>query len=134
MTEVHQAQVRWSDMDIMGHVNHARYLHFFEDARMALLAVSPAGLAGSAAGDRGYIAARVAVDYQSPAEFRPGIMLRVETRISRIGTTSWTFDQRMFDGDTAIAKCECVLVGYDYAGGRPRPLADDERAFWAALQ
>jgi acyl-CoA thioester hydrolase len=127
---MYMAQVRWSDADIMGHVNHARYLSFFEDARMTLLASSPAGLAG-ADGDRGYIAARVAVDYRFPATFRPGLMLRVETTISRIGTTSWTFDQRMFDGDTAVARCECVLVAYSYADEKPRPLADDEREFWA---
>ena len=133
MIDTYLAQVRWSDADIMGHVNHARYLSFFEDARMTLLAASPAGLAG-ANGDRGYIAARVAVDYQSPATFRPGIMLRVETRISRIGITSWTFDQRMFDGDVAIARCECVLVGYSYAEEKPRVLAADERAFWEAMQ
>jgi len=126
---VYRAQVRWSDVDVMGHVNHARYLSFFEDARMTLLASSPAGLAG-APGDRGYIAARVAVDYLWAAEFRPGLMLRIETAIARIGTTSWTFDQRMYDGDRTVARCECVLVGYSYADGKPRPLADDERAFW----
>jgi acyl-CoA thioester hydrolase len=132
-TFVYQAQVRWSDVDIMGHVNHARYLSFFEDARMTMLAGSPAGLAG-AAGDRGYIAARVAVDYQFPAAFRPGLMLRVETAISRMGTTSWTFDQRMYDGEQPIARCECVLVGYSYATGKPRPLAADERAFWSGFR
>ena len=43
MTEaVHEAQVRWSDPDRLGHVNHARYLSYFEDARMALLARSSA--------------------------------------------------------------------------------------------
>ena len=126
---IYHAQLRWSDADIMGHVNHARYLSFFEDARMTLLADSPAGLAG-APGDRGYIAARVAVDYQWPAEFRPGIMLRVETAITRIGGTSWTFAQRMYDGDRPIARCECVLVAYSYADGKPRPLGDDEREFW----
>lgn len=113
----------------MGHVNHARYLSFFEDARMTLLATSPSGLAGTS-GDRGYIAARVAVDYLSPAEFRPGIVLRVESSVSRIGTSSWTFDQRMFDGDRPIARCECVLVAYSYANAKPRPLDDDERVFW----
>ena len=117
----------------MGHVNHARYLSFFEDARMSLLAKSPAGLAG-AAGDRGYIAARVAVDYQSPAQFAPGIMLRVESRISRIGTTSWTFDQQLYDGEVKIAHCECVLVAYSYADEKPRPIATDERAFWELWQ
>jgi acyl-CoA thioester hydrolase len=126
---VYEAQVRWSDADIMGHVNHARYLSFFEDARMTLLASSPAGLAG-AAGNRGYIAARVAVDYRWAAEFRPGLMLRVETMVSRIGTTSWTFDQQMYDGDHHVAHCECVLVGYSYADRMPRPLARDEQEFW----
>jgi acyl-CoA thioester hydrolase len=130
-TDIYLAQVRWSDPDIMGHVNHARYLSYFEDARMTLLAASPAGLAGATQGDRGYIAARVAVDYQYPATFRPGLMLRVETTISGIGTTSWTFDQRMYDGEQKIARCECVLVGYSYTAGKPRPLDDDERAFWA---
>jgi acyl-CoA thioesterase FadM len=43
--ELYQAQVRWSDPDQMGHINHARYLSYFEDARMRLLAASP--------GDRG---------------------------------------------------------------------------------
>jgi acyl-CoA thioester hydrolase len=134
VTDVYHAQVRWSDPDVMGHVNHARYLSYFEDARMTLLATSPAGLAGADTGDRGYIAARVAVDYQWPAEFRPGLMLRVETRISRIGTTSWTFDQQMYDGDVKIAHCECVLVGYSYADQKPRPLSSDERAFWESHQ
>jgi acyl-CoA thioester hydrolase len=130
-TDIYLAQVRWSDPDIMGHVNHARYLSYFEDARMTLLAASPAGLAGAAEGDRGYIAARVAVDYLFPATFRPGLMLRVETTVSGIGTTSWTFDQRMYDGEQAIARCQCVLVAYSYTAGKPRPLDDDERAFWA---
>jgi acyl-CoA thioester hydrolase len=127
-TAIYHAQVRWSDADIMGHVNHARYLSYFEDARMTLLATSPAGLAG--AGDRGYIAARVAVDYEFPATFRPGLALRVESTISRVGTTAWTWDQRMFDGEQPVARCECVLVAYSYAAGRPRPLGDDEREFW----
>lgn len=114
----------------MGHVNHARYLSLFEDARMTMLSTSPAGLAG-AAGYRGYIAARVAVDFDFPATFRPGLMLRVDTAVARIGTASWTFDQRMYDGERSIARCECVLVAYSYADQRPRPLADDERAFWS---
>jgi acyl-CoA thioester hydrolase len=126
---VHEAQVRWSDPDQLGHVNHARYLSYFEDARMALLALSPSGVPG-APGERGCIAARVAVDYAAPVAFRPGLTLRVATSVAAIGTSSWTLDQRMYDGDTPVARCECVLVGYSYADGKPRPLDDDERAFW----
>lgn len=128
MTE-HLAQVRWSDPDQLGHVNHARYLSYFEDARMTLLATSPAGMPGTPS-DRGCIAARVAVDYAAPVEFRPGLTLRVETAVAAIGTSSWTLEQRMYDGDTFVARCECVLVAYSYADRKPRPLDDDERAFW----
>jgi acyl-CoA thioester hydrolase len=125
----HLAQVRWSDPDQLGHVNHARYMSYFEDARMTLLATSPAGMPGTPS-DRGCIAARVAVDYAAPVEFRPGLTLRVETAVAAIGTSSWTLEQRMYDGDTFVARCECVLVAYSYADRKPRPLDDDERAFW----
>jgi acyl-CoA thioester hydrolase len=123
------AQVRWSDPDQLGHVNHARYLSYFEDARMMLLAGAPTGVPGSAA-DRGCIAARVAVDYAAPVEFRPGLTLRVETGVGAIGTSSWTLAQRMYDGEQVVARCECVLVAYSYADAKARPLDDDERAYW----
>ena len=127
------AQVRWSDADIMGHVNHARYLSYFEDARMDLLSAGPMGLAG-APGDRGYIAASLAIDYQYPATYRPGLDLRVETVVSKIGISSYTFSQSMFDAYTSIATCECVLVAYSYAAGKSRPLDEDERAYLAKFQ
>lgn len=129
---IHHAQVRWSDPDRLGHVNHARYLSYFEDARMDLLSASPAGMPGDPGGDRGCVAARVAVDYVSAVDYRPGLMLRVETVIARIGTSSWTLLQRLYDGAAEVARCECVLVGYDYAGRKPRPLTEDEREFWQA--
>ncbi len=130
MTAIHHAQVRWSDPDLLGHVNHARYLSYFEDARMELLAASPTGLPDAG---RGCIAARVAVDYLAPVEFRPGLTLRVESTVSRVGTSSWTLDQRLYDGDAEVARCECVLVAYSYAGAKARPLDDDERAHWCSL-
>jgi acyl-CoA thioester hydrolase len=127
---VYHAQVRWSDPDTMGHINHARYLSYFEDARMHLLATSPSGLAG-APEDRGYIAARVAVEYLYPLQFRPGLTLRVQTWVTRIGTSSWTLQAELYDGEQPVARCESVLVAYSYAKGAARPLDEDEREFWA---
>ncbi|GAA5182784.1 thioesterase family protein [Rugosimonospora acidiphila] len=132
-TASHLAQVRWSDPDTMGHVNHARYLSYFEDARMALLARSPTRVPGGP-GHRGCIAARVAVDYLAQVTFRPDLMLRVDTVVTRIGTSSWSLRQDLYaDGPDPVARCECVMVTYDYAAGRSRPMDDDERGFWAAL-
>ncbi|MGE5827416.1 MAG: acyl-CoA thioesterase [Micromonosporaceae bacterium] len=126
---IYHAQVRWSDPDVMGHVNHARYLSYFEDARMELLSTSPSGLAG-APDDRGYIAARVAVDYLYPVRFRPGLTLRVQTAVTRIGTSSWTLQAELYDGEQPVARCESVLVAYSYTKGSARPLEADERDFW----
>jgi acyl-CoA thioester hydrolase len=129
----YQAQVRWSDPDQMGHINHARYLSYFEDARMDLLARSPSGIAGGTE-DRGYLAARVAVDYLYPVQFRPGLSLRVSTWVSHLGTTSWTLTAQLYDDEREllVARCEAVLVAYSYRDQAKRKLADDERAFWQA--
>jgi acyl-CoA thioester hydrolase len=117
----------------MGHVNHARYLSYFEDARMALLACSPTGVPG-APGHRGCIAARVAVDYLAPVDFTPGLTLTVKTAVGRVGTSSWTLLQELYaDSGALVARCECVLVTYSYADAKPRPLDDDERVFWQRL-
>lgn len=124
----HQAQVHWSDPDMLGHLNHARYLTMFEDARMAMLASSPAGYAG-APGGRGFIAARVAVDYLSAVTYRPGLLLDIDTWVGKIGTSSWTLLAELRDGGTPRARCECVLVGYDYDTARSRPLEPDERGY-----
>jgi acyl-CoA thioester hydrolase len=117
----------------MGHINHARYLSYFEDARMTLLESSPSGLAG-ASDDRGYIAARVAVDYLYPVEFRPGLTLRVETAVGRIGSSSWTLLAQMYDGEQLVARSESVLVAYSYTKRAARPLEEDERGFWTRYQ
>ncbi|HWB37055.1 MAG TPA: thioesterase family protein [Rugosimonospora sp.] len=128
-------QVRWSDPDQLGHVNHARYLTYFEDARMDLLASSPLGVPGSPK-DRGCIAARVAVDYRRQVNFAPGLVLTVRTTVGRLGTSSFTLHQRLYAPgvDTPVAECECVLVAFDYVANRSRPLEDDERDYLAALR
>ena len=33
---IHEVAVRWSDMDAYGHVNNARFLTLYEEARVAM--------------------------------------------------------------------------------------------------
>ncbi len=125
-------QLRWSDADALGHVNHARYLSYFEDARMALVAQSPIGVPGGSAG-KGYIAARIAVDYRRPVLVSSGLSVTVTSTVRKLGTSSVTLRQELLlpDSPAPATQAECVLVGYDYAVAGSRPLDDDERAFWA---
>jgi len=42
----HEVQLRWSDPDSLGHVNHARALSLIEDARLAMQHPDPARRSG----------------------------------------------------------------------------------------
>ncbi len=62
----HAVQLRWSDPDRYGHVNHARALSLLEDARLAM----GAGPDGSTAPP--IILARLEVDYRRQLLYRAG--------------------------------------------------------------
>ena len=58
-------------------------------------------------------------------------MLTVESRIGRLGRTSFTLEHRLTAGESAagharlVATAEGVQVLYDYAEGRPREMPPD---------
>ena len=123
----------------MGHVNNARYLTYCEIARAAYYeAVTsrplPLGVHGAT---EGMILADIRVTYRSPAFY--GETLSVETRVSRIGRTSFTMEHRVTAPDSRygerrlVATAESVLVSYDYQAERsiavPAELVDQVEAF-----
>jgi acyl-CoA thioester hydrolase len=122
----HEAQLRWSDPDSYGHVNHARALSLLEDARLAIGAEAP-----DAAGNKpGLILARLEVDYLRQLHYRPGDRVLVRSWLVRLGTKSFTMRQELAqDGEVAI-RVDAVCVLFDYATDRSRPMTADERAFW----
>jgi len=120
----HPVQLRWSDPDLLGHVNHARALSLFEDARLAM--------ADRGSGARpDMILARLEVDYLRQLYYRAGEQLSVRSWVARLGTKSFTVRQELIqDGEVAI-RADVVMVQFDYASDSTRALTDDERAHWA---
>lgn len=118
-------QVRFSDIDAFGHVNNAVFFSYVELARIRYLldVLEPAEPF-----DRlPLILARVELDYRSPILF--GEEVEVETRVDRIGRTSFGMSHRMTavpDG-RLVGEVHSVLVTYDYATARPMPMPDDWR-------
>jgi acyl-CoA thioester hydrolase len=136
----HVVEVRLADTDAMGHVNNANYLTYTEIARVVYYEQVvgkplPLGVHGA---EEGMILADIRVAYRSPAFF--GEILTVETRIDRIGRTSFTMLHRITAPESRyaparlIATAEAVLVSYDYAGERPIPVPADWRAAIAAFE
>ncbi|MBA2315997.1 MAG: acyl-CoA thioesterase [Chloroflexi bacterium] len=126
-----EVEVRFADTDAMGHVNNAAYLTYFEIARAAYYEAAtgrplPLGVHGA---EEGMILADVRVAFRAPAFY--GETLAVETRVTRLGRTSFSMDHRLTAPDSRwgrarlIAVAESVLVTYDYAAGRPVALPDD---------
>ena len=122
MRHEHPVQLRWSDPDSLGHVNHARALGLIEDARLAM---NDGAVAGGS-----IILARLEVDYLRQLYYRVGERPLVSSWVTRIGTKSVTMRQELHqDGEVAI-RADAVLVMFDFATDSSRPLTDEERAHW----
>jgi acyl-CoA thioester hydrolase len=121
-------EVRFADTDAMGHVNNAVYLTYCEIARAAYYeAVTGRPLSlGAHWAEEGMIIAELRMTYRAPAFY--GETLAVETRVTRIGRSSFTMEHRISAPDSLygsrrlVAVADSVLVTYDYAAERPIPL------------
>jgi acyl-CoA thioester hydrolase len=127
----HTAQLRWSDPDMLGHVNHARMLGLIEDARMAFLTVSPTVSAGHGRSPRGIILARLEVDYLRQVRYQVGESLPVESWITKLGTKSLTMRQELHQDGQVVLRADAICVAFDYDTDASRPFDDEERAFWS---
>jgi acyl-CoA thioester hydrolase len=134
MRHRHAAQLRWSDPDMLGHVNHARILSLVEDARMGFLAISPTVSAEHGRSPRGIILARIEVDYLHQVLYRVGESLPVESWISKLGTKSLSMRQEMYQNDRVVLRSDAICVAYDYDADASRPFEPDEREFWSSYQ
>jgi acyl-CoA thioester hydrolase len=122
----HLVQLRWSDPDSLGHVNHARALSLLEDARLAM--------ADEAPGDVGLILARLEVDYLRQLYYRTGERLCVRSVVARFGAKSFTVRQELIQDDEVAIRADVVMVLFDFATDTSRVMTDQERQFWSRYQ
>lgn len=123
----HLVQLRWSDPDSYGHVNHARALSLLEDARLAWAA----GIGSGEGRQPDVILARLEVDYLRQLYYRAGERLCVRSWITRIGTKSITMRQELIQDDDVAIRVDAICVLFDYATDATRAMTEAERAYWA---
>jgi acyl-CoA thioester hydrolase len=120
-------QIRWRDLDALGHVNNAVYLTYFELARLAYVRA----LLGEAAPvdprtllpvEFQFILAEVTCHYRSPATL--GDQLAVTVWVSQVGRKSFEFEYRISDevAGRLVAEGCSTQVWFDYAAGESRPV------------
>lgn len=120
------AQLRWSDMDALGHVHNASFLQYFELGRaelvFSLLQVPHHSNAS-------LVVRRHEVDYLRPLIYRPE-PVAVDTRVARVGTTSFTLaaEVREPDGPEQVyARISTVIVAVDAQTGAAMHIGDPIR-------
>jgi acyl-CoA thioester hydrolase len=110
----HSVEVRYGDLDPQGHVNNARHLTYFEQARVAYLIERGLFTKDQSFMEIGLILADVHITYREPIYF--GQNIKVGVRAVKLGTKSMTWAQNIVDVNTGteLSKGEVVLVTYDY--------------------
>lgn len=123
-------QVRFKDVDSMGHVNHVDYLSYVELARLKYFD----DVLGTPNTDwhrqDGLIMAKLEADYKDAIVFDDRIM--VYTRCANIGTKSfelnWAITKIKTDGlETIAAEGKCIIVCYDYGLKKAREIPEERR-------
>lgn len=105
-------QIRFADVDILGHVNNVNLQHFFDLGKSDYLStVLGLGLVWK---EEGLITAATNTSYL--AQTRPEEKIYVETQVEKIGTKSITVFQRIIARGSGEVKAESrtVLVAFDF--------------------
>jgi acyl-CoA thioester hydrolase len=108
-------EVRFADLDVLGHLNNAKYLTYVEQARI-LYVQTVCGWSGDWR-SLGMILARTEIDYKLPIAFGDAVIVYIRT--SRIGSKSFDLEYLLSrqQGDAApeiAATVKTVMVSYDY--------------------
>jgi len=117
----YDCRVRFSDVDVYGHVNNVKYFEYYQEARLAFLTSL-----GRDEHNLMLVVARVNVDYKRPILFRP-VPYIVESWVTRVGNSSFAMQSEIRDGDQVLSRADTVLVTWDLQTQKSRPLTDQER-------
>jgi acyl-CoA thioester hydrolase len=133
----HRLTVRFSDCDMLGHVNNAVYFTYLEQCRLAwwrhLGGSFGASLPGTRPGGAGLpgsdsIIAHAECDYRAPAYLDDELEIRL--KLGECGRSSFTLIYAIVNAadERRIADAKTVSVTFDYATGRSVPIPAATRA------
>ncbi len=109
---------RFGDLDPLHHLNNSALTRIYEDGRVRFLDSS-----GVRAGwERGcrFVVAEVAIQYLQEGHYPDALTLG--TGVSRIGASSFTLSQGLFQNGQCIGVGDTALVYVEAATGKSRPL------------
>lgn len=111
----HPMEVRYGDLDAQGHLNNAKFLTYFEQARVHYLTELGLFSKGRSFDEIGVIIADIHIRYKAPVLW--GTPIKVGVRTAELGSKSLTLQQCLVDAesDRLYAVGTVILVAYDYS-------------------
>lgn len=114
-------QTRFSDIDVLGHLNNNVYLTFMDLAKIDYFtAIDPS--INNSLQNIDMVVVHIDCDFIAPSYF--GEQLEVWTAVTRIGARSVTLEQRIINASTGQTKCvgRTVMAGFDPATAKGMPI------------
>lgn len=125
---IYRPEIRFADIDVMGHVNNAVYLSYFEQARMNYFHNL---LSGEWDWKKdGILLARNEIDYQKPITLHDKI--EIEVWCDEVGNKSFSMKYRFKNAKTGEVTTtgKSVLVSYNYLEQKSMIVPDKWRAMF----
>lgn len=121
---VHQVEVRFRDLDAMGHAHHSLPLMYWEEARARYWRdVAGRGSVESIDYVMGEFTLRYHGRIRFPSRLRAGI------RVTRLGRSSWDAEYGLWDVEgRLLSSGSSTQVMYDYGAERSKPLDEATRS------
>ena len=118
----HLIEVRYGDLDPQGHVNNAKHLTYFEQARIHYMIELGLFTRDQSFMQIGVIVADVHITYLEPIYF--GRNIKAGIHAAKLGSKSMTWEQNIVDTDTGreAARGKVILVTYDYKDEKTIPV------------
>ena len=116
-------KVRYADTDRQGHVNNALFATFLETGRVEILYDPDQPFPADGAE---FVIARLSLDFRGEIRW-PG-SVTVGTGVQKVGNSSLTLSQAIYQSDQCVAHAETVIVQVDSESGKAHPLTAKAKA------
>ena len=111
--------VRFRDIDALGHVNNAVYATYIEQARTRYFRdVLDVDISQSS-----NVLASLSIDFRRPIEL-PDEAVTVTVELADLGRSSATMTHEIRVGDAVAAEAEATIVSLDPDTGKPMPIPE----------
>jgi len=119
-------EIRFKDLDALGHVNHAVFITYFEEGRKAFFRKY---FKVGQSSEFNFIMAHVRCDYLKPIQFVHNCV-NLQMWVGKMGNKSFDLEYRLTDpADPSVifAKGASVQVCFDYQSNQSVPMSEKMR-------